>query len=47
MPDQSELIHLQVVVLKIMPPGHPTQLSDDERGAFGPWFAAARARGAW
>jgi uncharacterized membrane protein len=44
---RAERIHQQVVVLKIMPPGNLTQLSEDERGAIGRWFAAGRARGAW
>lgn len=32
------LIHQQVVVLKIMPPGNLTQLSDADRDAIGRWF---------
>jgi len=40
-PDQIEaqaaLIHQQVVVLKIMPPGNLTQMSEDERAAIARW----------
>ena len=33
-------IHQQAVVLKVMPPGNLTQMTDAERAAIGRWFAA-------
>jgi len=39
----AALIHQQVVVLKVMPPGNLTQLSDADRAAIGRWAEARRA----
>ncbi|MFO1494811.1 MAG: urate hydroxylase PuuD [Lysobacterales bacterium] len=44
---RAERIHLQVVQLKIMPPGNLTQLSDEERAALDRWFQDGRQRGQW
>jgi uncharacterized membrane protein len=35
----AALIHQQVVVLKIMPPGNLTRMTDAERAALGRWYA--------
>ena len=37
---KAQLIHQQVVALKIMPPGNLTQMSEEERAAIARWFAA-------
>lgn len=37
---RAALIHQQAVVLKIMPPGNLTHLSDADRAAIGRWFQA-------
>lgn len=44
---RAERIHQQVVVLKIMPPGNLTQLTDAERDSIARWFDAGRAAGRW
>jgi uncharacterized membrane protein len=45
-PEQVEThaarIHLQTAVLKVMPPGNLTRMSDDERAAIDRWFQARR-----
>jgi uncharacterized membrane protein len=38
------LIHQQVVVLKVMPPGNLTQMTEAERAAIGRWYEARGAR---
>jgi uncharacterized membrane protein len=40
---KAALIYQQAVVLKVMPPGNLTRISDDERAAIGRWFAAKKA----
>ena len=37
---QAQLIHLQTVVARAMPPGNLTQVTDDERALIAAWFAA-------
>ena len=37
---KAQLIHQQVVALKLMPPGNLTQMTDQERAAIGRWFEA-------
>lgn len=39
---RAALIHQQVAVLRVMPPGNLTGLTDDERAAIARWSAAAR-----
>jgi uncharacterized membrane protein len=41
---QAALIHQQTVVLRIMPPGNMTGMSEEERAAIGRWFEARRGR---
>jgi len=40
---RADKIHLQTVVLKIMPPGNLTQLTDEERAAIGRWHAGRQS----
>jgi len=37
---RADKIHQQTVVLRIMPPGNLTQLSEDERDLIARWHAA-------
>jgi uncharacterized membrane protein len=39
---RAALIYLQVVKLRIMPPGNVTQLSEFERAAIGRWYEASQ-----